>query len=118
MFRLLHLLGPLSAPTLTLAAGRLGRIHHAMDERSPTRTVASLHVRIGQLTCQDSHPEDRGLIGRYITPGVLAPAGICYSGHPHLSTPCAPLTGTPRFRRHGLYEVSSLCVRLQRLGDQ
>ena len=79
MFRLLHLLGPLSAPTLTLAAGRLGRIHHAMDERFPTRTVASLHVRIGQLTCQDSHLEDRGLIGRYTTPEALVPVRVMLS---------------------------------------
>src|SRR5215469_13017304 len=89
MFRLLHLLGPLSAPTLTLAAGRLGRIHHAMDERSPTRTVASLHVRIGQLTCQDSHPEDRGLIGRYTTPGCSRSQSAHTSSRRHFGNPRA-----------------------------
>ena len=34
------------------------------------------------------------------------------------SAPSAPLTGTPRFHRHGLYEMPSLCVQLRRLGNQ
>jgi len=33
------------------------------------------------------------------------------------AAPCAPLAGTSRFHRLGLYEMPSLCVTLQRLGD-
>jgi hypothetical protein len=46
MFRLPHSLGPLTAPTAgaLCPSGRLGRLHHAMDEQFPARTVASLHV--------------------------------------------------------------------------
>jgi hypothetical protein len=38
--------------------------------------------------------------------------------HQRLLTPCAPLASSPRFHRHGLYEVTSLCVSFRRLGDQ
>ena len=38
--------------------------------------------------------------------------------HQRLLTPCAPLTSSPRFHRHGLYEVTSLCVSFRRLGDR
>ena len=46
MFRLPHSLGPLTAPTAgaQCPTGRLGRLHHAMDEQLPARTVASLHI--------------------------------------------------------------------------
>ena len=38
--------------------------------------------------------------------------------HQRLLTPCAPLASSPRFHRHGLYEVTSLCVNFRRLGDR
>jgi hypothetical protein len=44
---------------------------------------------------------------RHSTPGALAPVRVI----------CAPLAGTSRFHRHGLYEMPSRCVTPQRLGD-
>ena len=48
MFRLPCSLGPQVAPTagigLLTNPGQPGRLHHAMDERSPARTVASLRA--------------------------------------------------------------------------
>lgn len=49
----------------TESPGQPGRLHHAMDMGLPPRTVASLRVRIEQLTRRDSHPLDCGLAGRY-----------------------------------------------------
>jgi len=34
----------------SLSCGQPGRLHHAMDWKSPSRTVVSLHDRIGQLS--------------------------------------------------------------------
>jgi len=50
--------------------------------------------------------------------GPRSGPGYAVPVHHHLSTPCAPLTGAPRFHRYGLYEVPSLCVDLRRLGNQ
>ena len=50
-------------------AGRPGRLHHAMDLWLPTGTVVSLRARIGQLTRWDFHPQDCGLVGRYLILG-------------------------------------------------
>ncbi len=67
-FRLPYSLDPLIAPTAasaTCGAGRLGRLHHAMNGRLPCRTVASLHARSRQLAWQDFHLLGCGLVGRY-----------------------------------------------------
>jgi len=48
------------------SCGRPGRLRHAMDWPLPTRTVVSLHDRIGQLSWRDFHPPDCSLIGRYL----------------------------------------------------
>jgi hypothetical protein len=45
------------------ASGQPGRLRHAMDWKSPSRTVASLHDRIGQLSWRDFHPLDCSLVG-------------------------------------------------------
>jgi len=46
--------------------GQPGRLRHAMDWKLPSRTVVSLHDRIGQLSWRDFHPLDCSLIGRYL----------------------------------------------------
>ena len=52
------------------------------------------------------------------TPGALAPVRVIVSRPIHTySAPSVPLASTSRFHRHGLYEVSSLYVVSQRLGD-
>jgi hypothetical protein len=43
--------------------------------------------------------------------GPRSGPGYAVPVHHHLSTPCAPLTSTSRFHRHGLYKMSSLCVQ-------
>ncbi len=47
---------------------RPGRLHHAMDWKLPSRTVVSLHDRIGQLSWRDFHPLDCSLVGCYLEP--------------------------------------------------
>jgi hypothetical protein len=45
------------------------------------------------------------------TPGALAPVQVMLSRSIiTYSAPCAPLAGTSRFHRHGLYEMPSLCA--------
>jgi hypothetical protein len=48
----------------TKSYGQPGRLHHAMDWKLPSRTVVSLHDRIGQLSWRDFHPLDFSLVGR------------------------------------------------------
>ncbi len=48
------------------ACGQPGRLRHAMGWKLPSRTVVSLHDRIGQLSWRDFHPLDCSLIGRYL----------------------------------------------------
>jgi hypothetical protein len=50
----------------TKSCGQPGRLRHAMDWRLPSRTVVSLHDRIGQLSWRDFHPLDCSLVGRYL----------------------------------------------------
>jgi hypothetical protein len=50
--------------------------------------------------------------------GPRSGPGYAVPVHHHLSTPCAPLASTSRFHRHGLYEMSSLCAMVRRLGNQ
>ena len=45
-----------------------GRLRHAMDWKSPSRTVVSLHDRIGQLSWRVFHPLDCSLVGRSLSP--------------------------------------------------
>ena len=52
--------------TKFISCGQPGRLRHAMDWRLPSRTVVSLHDRIGQLSWRDSHPLDCSLVGRYL----------------------------------------------------
>src|SRR6516164_11758210 len=53
------------------------------------------------------------------TPGALAPVRVMLSRSIFTySAPSAPLAGTSRLHRHGLYGMPSLCVQRQRLGDQ
>jgi hypothetical protein len=47
----------------SMSCGQPGRLHHAMDWKSPSRTVVSLHDRIGQLSWRDFHPLDCSLVG-------------------------------------------------------
>ena len=52
------------------------------------------------------------------TPGALAPVRVIVSRSIRTySAPSVPLASTSRFHRHGLYEMSSLYVVPQRLGD-
>ena len=46
--------------------GQPGRLRHAMDWKSPSRTVVSLHDRNGQLSWRDFHPLDCSLVGCYL----------------------------------------------------
>jgi hypothetical protein len=48
------------------SCGQPGRLRHAMNWKSPSRTVVSLHDRIGQLSWRDFHPLDCSLVGRYL----------------------------------------------------
>lgn len=43
--------------------GQPGRLHHAMNWKFPSRTVVSLHDRIGQLSWRVFPPLDRSLVG-------------------------------------------------------
>lgn len=43
--------------------GQPGRLHHAMNWKLPSRTVVSLHDRIGQLSWRVFHPLDCSLVG-------------------------------------------------------
>lgn len=52
--------------TESKSCGQPGRLRHAMDWRLPSRTVVSLHDRIGQLSWRDFHPLDCSLVGRYL----------------------------------------------------
>ena len=49
--------------TVSMSCGQPGRLHHAMDWKLPSRTVVSLHDRIGQLSWRVFHPLDRSLVG-------------------------------------------------------
>ena len=49
--------------TGSMSYGQPGRLRHAMDWKLPSRTVVSLHDRIGQLSWRVFHPLDRSLIG-------------------------------------------------------
>jgi hypothetical protein len=46
-----------------ISRGQPGRLHHAMDWKLPSRTVVSLHDRIGQLSWRVFHPLDCSLVG-------------------------------------------------------
>ena len=50
------------------SCGQPGRLHHAMDWKSPSRTVVSLHDRIGQLSWRGFHPLDCSLVGCSLSP--------------------------------------------------
>lgn len=50
------------------SCGQPGRLPHAMDWKSPSRTVVSLHDRIGQLSWRVFHPLDCSLVGRSLSP--------------------------------------------------
>jgi len=52
------------------SCGQPGRLHHAMDWKSPSRTVESLHDRIGQLSWRVFHPLDCSLVGCYPKPST------------------------------------------------
>jgi len=47
----------------SISHGQPGRLHHAMDWKLPSRTVVSLHDRIGQLSWRVFHPLDCSLVG-------------------------------------------------------
>ena len=47
----------------SMSYGQPGRLRHAMDWKSPSRTVVSLHDRYGQLSWRVFHPLDRSLVG-------------------------------------------------------
>jgi len=48
--------------------GQPGRLRHAMNGKLPSRTVVSLHDRIGQLSWRDFHPLDCSLVGCSLEP--------------------------------------------------
>ena len=70
MFRLPNLLGPPVAPTARVRCPLGSRAVYTTQCPSgyPSQAVVSLRVRIGQLTRQDFHLQDCGLVGRYQTP--------------------------------------------------
>jgi len=47
----------------SMSRGQPRRLHHAMDWKLPSRTVVSLHDRIGQLSWRVFHPLDCSLVG-------------------------------------------------------
>ncbi len=47
----------------SLSRGQPGRLRHAMNWKLPSRTVVSLHDRIGQLSWRVFHPLDRSFVG-------------------------------------------------------
>ena len=49
--------------TGSMSCGQPGRLRHAMDWKSPSRTVVSLHDRNGQLSWRVFHPLDCSLVG-------------------------------------------------------
>ena len=94
---------------------------------SPDRSTVCFRPSCPSLPPLDPRSESRAAVAGTppfkqlsgFSPGALVPVRVMLSRSIFTySAPSAPVASTSRFHRHGLYGMPSLCVQLQRLGDQ